>query len=64
MEKVVCKVHRFAYIQERGCPFCEQERLERMYKRYAPKKEEKEVSNVITDEAILKLKEHFNVIKN
>lgn len=57
MEKVVCNVHRFAYAKEKGCPFCEKERLERMYKRNTPKEV---VSNAITEDTLSKLREHFN----
>lgn len=57
MEKVVCDVHRFAYVKEKGCPFCERERLDRMYRKHMTKEI---VNNAITEETLSKLVEHFN----
>ena len=61
--KTLCHVHMFNY-SGNTCPFCEQERIDKMYKRFI-KKSEKQMENnsepkEITQSDIERLKEKFN----
>ncbi len=67
--KQICPIHRFSYSGDK-CPFCEQERLEKLAQRYAVVDKPDVVGNYktktsndidITEEHLKKLTEKFNV---
>lgn len=69
--KQICPIHRFSYSGDK-CPFCEQERLEKLAQRYVVVDKPDVVGNVnnqerynnpITEEDLKKLTAKFNVKK-
>jgi hypothetical protein len=69
--KQICPIHRFSY-NGKKCPFCDQERLDKLAQRYVVVDKSDVVGNVniqehynnpITEEDLKKLTDKFNVKK-
>ena len=67
--KQICPIHRFSYSGDK-CPFCEQERLENLAKKFVVIDHLNNIGNyepktkkdiVITEEHLKKLVEKFNI---
>lgn len=60
--KQLCNVHHFNYEVSKGCPFCQQEKWERIMKKaFVPKTEKVQENKPITEIDLDKLCEKFNV---
>lgn len=60
--KQICPLHHFFYNGE-NCPFCEQERIERLTQKFDKHVSEskKDKTHEITEDDLEKLKQKFNV---
>lgn len=57
MEKKYCTTHHF-YYSERTCPYCLEEQMSKLVKKFGVKEEKKD--DKITEEALAALVEKFN----
>ena len=60
--KQICPLHRF-FFNGNNCPFCEQERIERLSQKFDKNVSEikKDKAHEITEDDLEKLKQKFNI---